>query len=93
MNSETVRNRLVIAAHLVGVGHHGHVDVALPADLLLRNDELGGQSILGSRVNYLTVNIRMCTHLRVGDGVVQQTNAPHNLPSFLDIAAESINIL
>ena len=30
----------------MGVGHHGDVDVTLPANLLLGNDDLGGQRVL-----------------------------------------------
>ena len=33
-------NEPSLGGHLVGVGHHGDVDVALPANLLLGNDDL-----------------------------------------------------
>ena len=40
------RDEPALGRHLVGVGHHGDVDVALPANLLLGNDDLGGERVL-----------------------------------------------
>ena len=37
--------------HLVGAWHHGHVDVGLAPNLLLRNDDLSGQGILKDKEN------------------------------------------
>ena len=75
-------NEPTLGGHLVGVGHAGDVDVALPPHykqllvrrgcagglmLFLRQDELSRQSVLG-----------------VWDGMIQQADTPHNFPSLLD---------
>ena len=53
---------MVLFSYLVGVADHGHVDVRVSTDLLLRDDDLGGQGVL-----------------RVGDWMVEKTNATDNL--------------
>lgn len=40
-------NKPSLGGHLGGGGHHGHINVGLPAHLLLRDDDLGGQGVLG----------------------------------------------
>ncbi len=40
------RKKGLNGSHLVGVADHGHVDVRIPSDLLLRDNYLGGKGIL-----------------------------------------------
>ena len=86
--------------HLRGVGDHGHVDVRVPAHLLLRDDDLQEQIFYTNQIPGLKEipddedeggededDLGGEGVLGVGDGVVHQADTPHHLPRLLHLVA------
>ena len=76
----------VLGRHLMSVADHGHVDVTLAVDLLLWNDDLGGQRVFGVRDGVvqqadtprLPSNCTLVKSQKVGGTIFPKTYLPIN---------------